>query len=206
MKLISLTFDDGPDTDTTCDVLDRLARYNIPASFFLIGQNINAESRKSAERALKQGCEIENHSFTHSDMTKLSPDEIIDEVSRTTELIKDISGRAPQFFRPPYICYDQKMFDNIPLTFICGSGCDDWMPETSVEKRYRMTMEHAKNGEMILLHDMTGNVNTVNALDLIIPDLLYHGFEFVTVSSLFERLEVTPQRGRIYSNVFSPLA
>ncbi len=69
-----------------------------------------------------------------------------------------------------------------------------------------MTMEHAKNGEMILLHDMTGNVNTVNALDLIIPDLLYHGFEFVTVSALFERLEVTPQRGRIYSNVFSPLA
>ncbi len=201
-KLISLTFDDGPNNSVTNEVLDRLEKYNVPASFFLIGENINMETRVSAERALKLGCDLENHSFTHTDMTKLTPDQIQTEIGETQDLIKDISGVYPEFFRPPYIVYDQKMYDNIPLTFICGAGCEDWIPETSVKDRYERSVANSRNGEMLLLHDCEFNSKTAQTLDLLIPRLLNDGFEFVTERQLFSRLGVKPQHNKIYSNVF----
>ena len=102
-KIIALTFDDGPNTTTTNEVLDVLEKYGIKASFFLIGNNIDSESAKSVKRAYDMGCEIGNHSKTHSYMDKMSIDEIIAEVEETNEKIVDITGEEPKFFRPPYI-------------------------------------------------------------------------------------------------------
>lgn len=72
VKYIALTFDDGPNATTTNDVIDKLEKYDIVASFFLIGNNINDESAKAVKRAYDLGCEINNHSRTHSNMTELS--------------------------------------------------------------------------------------------------------------------------------------
>ncbi|HAM69998.1 MAG TPA: hypothetical protein DCP68_10365, partial [Ruminococcus sp.] len=71
-KLIALTFDDGPNTTTTNDVLDLLAEYDAKASFFLIGDNINSASAASVKRAYDMGMEIDNHSKTHSNMSKMT--------------------------------------------------------------------------------------------------------------------------------------
>ena len=69
---IALTFDDGPNTTITPQVLDLLQEYDIPGTFFLIGKNITPESAKIARRALEMGCEIENHSVTHSHMNQMT--------------------------------------------------------------------------------------------------------------------------------------
>ena len=201
-KLIALTFDDGPNTTVTLQTLDRLKKYNIVGTFFLIGERITDESEKSVERALSQGCEIENHTWTHPFMTKLTAEEIREEVESTTERIVKITGRKPEFFRPPFIEVNQLMYDTIDMTFICGAGCDDWIPDTTAQRRYELAMEHAKHGEMILLHDMIYNEKTVEALDMMIPEMLEKGFEFVTVSQLFRRCGVTPKKNILYSNVF----
>ena len=201
-KLIALTFDDGPNTTVTLQTLDRLKKYNIVGTFFLIGERITDESEKSVERALSQGCEIENHTWTHPFMTKLTAEEIREEVESTTERIVKITGRKPEFFRPPFIEVNQLMYDTIDMTFICGAGCDDWIPDTTAQRRYELAMEHAKHGEMILLHDMIYNEKTVEALDMMIPEMLEKGFEFVTVSQLFRQCGVTPKRNVLYSNVF----
>ena len=75
-KLVALTFDDGP-SDTTSDlVMDKLEKYNIPATFFLIGEQIIPERVRVIERELSLGCEIENHSWTHSDMTKFTKEQM----------------------------------------------------------------------------------------------------------------------------------
>jgi peptidoglycan/xylan/chitin deacetylase (PgdA/CDA1 family) len=71
-KLIALTFDDGPNTTTTNDVLDLLAEYDAKASFFLIGDNINSASAASVRRAYDMGMEIDNHSKTHANMSKMT--------------------------------------------------------------------------------------------------------------------------------------
>lgn len=116
-KLVALTFDDGPTLGITDKVLDVLEENNVVASFFLIGQNITEQTEYLVKRAYNMGCTIENHSKTHPSMIDLTKQEILDEVNYTTERIKQVIGEKPQFFRPPYINYNQTMYDLIDLYF-----------------------------------------------------------------------------------------
>ncbi len=202
---IALTFDDGPNTTTTSHVLDLLEREGIAGTFFLIADNITPDSVKSVHRALAMGCDIENHSVTHSPMSQMTPEQIRQEVGECTRRIMEITGQEPSFFRPPFIAVSQPLFDHVDLTFICGSGCEDWVPTVSAEERARRTLENAKDGEIILLHDTEGNENTVEALKTIIPALKKRGFTFHTVAGLFKECGITPVRNRLYSNVFQTI-
>lgn len=184
--MIALTFDDGPNLVTTPEVLDVLEEYEIVASFFLIGDNINMNNMKVVERAYNMGCEINNHSKTHSDMTKLTAEEIKKEIEYTSNMIENIIGEAPKFFRPPYISVNDTMYDNIDLTFICGHGCNDWENSVTAEQRVEKVLGFADDGVIVLLHDSAYNSQTVEALKTIIPTLLDEGYQFVTVSQLFE--------------------
>ncbi len=192
-KYIALTFDDGPNTTTTNDVLDVLEKYNIVASFFLIGNNINSETEASVKRAYDMGCEIGNHSKTHSNMIEFSAEEITSEIDYVNDYVEKITGERPKFFRPPYISVNDRMLETIEMPFIAGFGANDWEDRIPAAKRAEMILRQAKNGGIILLHDMQGNDKTVEALDTIIPELKAQGYEFVTVSGLFEALGVTPK-------------
>lgn len=191
-KLVALTFDDGPNIDTTPLVLDKLEKYGIVASFFLEGQKINAATKKVIDRQLSLGCELDNHSWSHPDMSKFTPDQIKKEVEDTNNIINETAGVTPQFFRPPFIALSNDMYLNIDLPFICGIACTDWDPSVSAEKRAEVILTTVKDGDIILLHDLSGNINTVTALDEIIPGLLDQGYAFVTVSKLFELKGVEP--------------
>ena len=200
MPIIALTFDDGPNTVITPQVLDLLEEHGILASFFLIAQNITPESAEVVRRAKAMGCDIENHSVTHGFMNQMSAEQIRDEVRTCTEKIVEITGEAPKFFRPPFIAVSREMYELIDLTFICGMGCEDWVPEVTAAQRAERVLAAAEDGQIVLLHDMQWNQNTVDALETIIPELKKRGYEFVTVSQLFERKGVIPQRGWLYSN------
>ena len=202
MLRIALTFDDGPNTDITPQVLDLLEQYQIVGTFFLIAGNITPESAQMVRRARSLGCDIENHSVTHGHMDKMTPEEIRCEIDECSRKITEITGIAPSFFRPPFIAVNQQLFDEVPLFFICGSGCEDWVPSVSAEERTRRVLENAKDGEIVLLHDMLWNNNTVEALKVIIPALKDRGFTFHTVAGLFRECGVEPVRKRLYSNVF----
>ena len=202
MQRIALTFDDGPNTTITPQVLDILEEHQIVASFFLIAQNITPESALQVRRAYDMGCTIENHTVTHREMNNMAPEEIREEIRGCTEKIVEITGEEPLFFRPPYISLSQTLFDTVDLTFICGSGCEDWVPSVSAEDRARRVLANAKDGEIVLLHDMERNENTVEALKTVIPELKRRGFTFCTVRQIFAECGVTPVRNRIYSNVF----
>ena len=201
MPVIALTFDDGPNTVITPQVLDILEKEGIVGTFFLIAQNINPESAEMVRRAVSLGCEIENHSVTHPCMDTLSVEEIRKEVQTCTDRIVEITGRVPQFVRPPCIAVSQAMYDNIDLTFICGMGCEDWVPTVTAQERIDRVLANAADGQIVLLHDMEWNVNTVEALKTIVPELKKRGYEFATVSQIFKMKNVTPKRGWLYSNV-----
>lgn len=201
MPVIALTFDDGPNTVITPQVLDILEKEGIVGTFFLIAQNITPESAEMVRRARAMGCDIENHTVTHPFMDKLSVEEIREEVQTCTDRIVEITGEAPEFFRPPFIAVNQAMYDNIDLTFICGIGCEDWVPAVTAQERIDRVLANAADGQIVLLHDMEWNVNTVEALKTIIPELKKRGYEFATVSQIFKMKNVTPKRGWLYSNV-----
>lgn len=200
-KLVALTFDDGPTIGITDQVLDVLQENGVVASFFLIGQQITDETRYLVKRAHDMGCSIENHSKTHQSMPKQSRQEIVEEIQYTSGLIEEITGEKPAFFRPPFIDYDQKMYDLIDLGFICGYGCEDWLPTVTAQERIDRVLHDANPGFIILLHDMTDNTNTVEAIKTIIPELKKQGYEFVTVRDLFQKSGIKPQRNVIYMGV-----
>lgn len=191
-KVIALTFDDGPNTTTTVEMLDQLEKYEVVASFFVVGNSITEESGEVMKRAYDMGCEIGNHSQTHSDMTKMTEEDIREEIRYTSDMVEEITGEAPHFFRPPYISVNDTMFDAIDLPFISGYGANDWEDTVTAEQRASKILDQVSDGSIILLHDMAGNSKTVEALDLLIPALLEDGYTFVTISDLFAAKGVTP--------------
>ena len=202
---IAITFDDGPNATTTMEVLDILEKYQVRASFFLIGTNINDEPAKSVKRAFDLGCDIESHSKTHSYMDKMTADEIKDEVAYVNDKVKEITGTTPKFFRPPYIAVNDTMYENIDMTFISGNGCNDWDDKVTAEYRAKYLEKKAADGVIFLLHDAEGNSKTVEALDKAIPILLEKGFQFATISELFELkgIEISGTDTNIYSELIA---
>lgn len=200
-KSCALTFDDGPNDLTTPQVLDKLEQYGVTASFFLIGNNINDSSAEVVKRAYDMGCEINNHSKTHSYMNQMEADKIADEINFTSDKIAEITGERAKFFRPPYIAVNDTMFESIDLPFIAGIGANDWDDKVSAEERAKRIIDNASDGCIILLHDSYGNSKTVEALDTIIPTMLDEGYEFLTVTELFEKNGAEPQDRMVYSNV-----
>ncbi|NLJ97024.1 MAG: polysaccharide deacetylase family protein [Clostridiales bacterium] len=200
-KLVALTFDDGPNLDTTPKVLDILEEYGVVATFFLIGKFINEDTKAVMARQLELGCEISNHSWNHNFMNEYTAREIQDEITKTNDKIIETVGVTPRFFRPPYISLSDTMYESIDLPFICGINCLDWDNTVSAERRTQLVLDNIKDGDIVLLHDLSGNKNTVDALGDIISGLLDDGYTLVTVSQLFELKGVDPNvKYKLWSN------
>ena len=200
-KYLALSFDDGPNLTTETKMLDVLAKHNVPATFFVIGKNITDESAENMKRAVRQGCEIGNHSFSHPRMSQMDESQVKEEVETTSGLIEKIIGERPKLFRPPYIDVKPEMYDWIDLTFICGKGCEDWVATVGKDARREGIIANAEPGAIYLLHDFESNEATVEALDEAIPVLKEQGYTFVTVSELFKKLKCTPDGHTLYSVV-----
>lgn len=204
-KVVALTFDDGPNTTTTYEVLEVLKKHDVVASFFLVGNNINDESAKAVKYAYDLGCEIDNHSKTHGYMNEMSAEECAAEVKYVDDKVYEITGEHTKFFRPPYLAICDQMWDYIDIPFIAGVGCDDWNPKVTTERRVAYIEKKAQNGGLdgcvILMHDAAGNDQTVAAIDEIIPALKEMGYRFVTVSELFAEKGVAPAELILYTDV-----
>ncbi|MBQ9110833.1 MAG: polysaccharide deacetylase family protein [Oscillospiraceae bacterium] len=200
-KLIALTFDDGPNTHTTPQVLDVLEQYDARASFFLIGDKISEDNAYVVQRAYDMGCEINSHSRTHSDMTELTAEEIRAEMEFTADAVYGIVGEYPKFFRPPYLNVNQTMYDHIDIPFITGFSSGDSGSDKTAADVADSVLTQAKDGAIILMHDFWGNDKTVEALGTILPELEAQGYEFVTLTELFERKGETPEHGVVYREV-----
>lgn len=199
---VALSFDDGPNNQTTPKVLDIIEEHGITASFFVIGQYIDDSTAPQMNRAISLGCEIQNHSYTHSYMTRLTTDQVKDEIRRTDDLVEKYTSTRPTMFRPPYIDHNKAMHDAVGHVFISGVSCNDWDSGYSAQERYDDLMSKVQDGDIILLHDFKGNDNTVEALKMIIPELKKRGFKIVTISELFEKKGISPKAhsGHIYSD------
>ena len=203
-KYISLTFDDGPnlgDDHTMNDMLDLLEKNDVVGSFFLIGNKINDKNAKVIKRAFDMGCDIENHSWTHPAMPELTKEEMIEEYEKCDQAIIKITGKKPEFFRPPFIAVNDLMHQVIPTPFIQGHGCKDWELDVSAEERIKMLEEGTKDGVLYLLHVMEGNINTLKALEYLIPKLKKDGYTFVTVPEMFRIKGISFQghTGKLYT-------
>ena len=186
-KLVALTFDDGPHKYRTPEILDILDKYNVKATFFVVGAMVH-EYKDIIKREINSGHEIGNHTYNHSKMRKLSCDGLIKELEATENELFEIAEYRPKLFRPPEGYYsDQiaKAVGKIDYNIILWNiDTLDWA-HNEVDKICECVYEGIKPGSIILFHDyVVGKSPTMAALERIIPELLSRGYKFVTVSEL----------------------
>jgi len=194
-KHLALTFDDGPNNDYTPKILDILKKKNVPATFFVTGGNIQ-NNIPLVQREYKEGHEIGNHTFTHPNLEVTTSNRERIELRSTRLLLESILGHSTLLFRPPYItdAEPKTLFQIKSLAvahdegFICVTSYidpNDWEEDVEPDSIVIRTINHRKDGNIILMHDAGGNRDaTIKALPIIIDSLKKLGYEFVTVSDL----------------------
>lgn len=200
-KLICLTFDDGPSNKTTPKVLDVMQRYGAHCTFFCVGSCITEATKHNLSRAESIGCEVANHTYSHPSLTKISKEKQIEELNKTNEKIRDAVGHYPVFFRPPYLAVNNSVLQGLSLVSISGSSSDDWVKSKSPEKIVEDVMKLAKDGAIIVMHDLGANQRTPVALETLVPRLQAEGFTLVTVSELFAAKGKRPELLKNYTSV-----
>lgn len=205
--MVAITYDDGLNGPLEEELLDCLEENGAVATFFLLGTNVAnvSDSENILKRMLKQGCEIGNHSYSHPQLTKLSPKAIREQADKTNDLIEKLSGEVPTLFRAPYGAKNDKVIKTYDMPEI-GWSYDslDWKYRDP--KREFNDIKSAGNldGEVLLFHSI--HEPSVEASKLIIPYLRARGYQLVTVSELAEyRYGVTLENGRSYGPDFFDL-
>ena len=188
---IALTFDDGPDPVYGPQILALLVRYRVPATFFYIG-NLVERYPEIAAQAERAGFVIGNHTWDHSELPLLSPDQVQSELSQTNDAIFKATGIRPTLMRPPYgaitpAIETQNAQDNLS-TILWDVDPRDWArPSTDAITWNVLTNVH--DGAIVLLHEGGGDRSqTVAALEQIIPALSQSGYHFVTVPQMIADL------------------
>lgn len=194
-KLVALTFDDGPAKNTTADLLDILKQYDVKATFFVQGVNVDARPELVA-RAHQEGHEIGNHTYDHKNLTKISMDEVNEQINKTADAVERACGVRPTLLRPPYGATTYKLRDQLTVPVIKWSvePADSFTKDTA--QIVKTVLNDTHDGDIVLLHD-THNY-TVAAVPQIIEGLREKGFTFVTVTELLTRNGDTLKGGEAY--------
>lgn len=197
-KEIALTFDDGPDPVYTAQVLAVLKKYNVLATFFIVGMN-GEHHPELLRQVAAGGHEIGVHTFTHPDISTISPEQFRLELNATQLLIQSQLGQGTLLFRPPYgIDAEPKTPEEVkPLVIASQMGyytigmqidTSDWTrPGAAAIVANTLNLVKSTQGNIILMHDGGGDRSqTVEALPAVIQALQAQGYRFVLVSDLID--------------------
>lgn len=190
-KLVCFTFDDGPYAPVTNRILDTLERYNGKATFFVVGDRAKTYE-KQIKRAHDMGCEIGTHTYSHTNLTKLSVPQMQEEIKKSCDVISSITGEEVKILRPPEGATNDTVKANVGMPMVLWSvDSMDWSYRNAV-KDYNSVMENVFDGSIVLMHDLYPA--TAEAVARLIPQLAAEGYKFVTFSELMEirGIEVKP--------------
>lgn len=188
-KYVALTFDDGPHPKYTEKILSILARYNIKATFFMIGSNV-ANYPKVAQAVYRAGHEIGCHTYSHPHMKELTEAALVNELVKCEQVFESLSIPRPTIFRPPEGFRSEAQVRLIEekgyKVVIWSFDPKDWRGTPSAQM-VSGAMSRVQGGDILLFHDyISGQNNTIAAIEQLIPKLLESGYEFVTVSEMMK--------------------
>jgi peptidoglycan-N-acetylglucosamine deacetylase len=183
-KNIALTFDDGPNSKYTPQILKILAQNDIRATFFLIGQH--AQKNPELVKQIKfAGHEIGNHTYSHVRLTNIPSTKIKIELEKTRDTVLNITGKDTYLFRPPWGVFDNRSLAELAMrkydAVLWSVDSRDWS-RPGVDKIKTNVLSTVRNGSIILCHDDHDQI--VAALPDIIKNLKEQGYQFVTVPEL----------------------
>lgn len=178
---IALTFDDGPHPYFTEQLLDGLKQRGVCATFFMMGKNAE-ENPEIVKRVAEEGHLIGNHSYSHAELTKLSMEERCAELSKTYNLIYELTGLETDFVRPPFGEWEQSYdcnVDMIPVMWTIDTR--DWTTEDA-DLIVSRVIGKEKENDIILMHDYYES--SVQAALRIADYLSEQGYDLVTVDEI----------------------
>ena len=180
-KVVALTLDDGP-SQYTAPILEILREHRITATFCMLGQQI-AEYATVVKEVAAAGHHITNHTWDHSDQTKLSLQAVTSEIDRTNQVMADV-GITATMYRAPYGAWNHTVFE---AAANAGLRPLDWSVDPldwsrpGVSSIVRNIMTHTHTGSIILDHDGGGDRSqTVAAMKIWLPRLIAEGYTFTT--------------------------
>lgn len=180
-KKIALTFDDGPHPVYTQEMLDLLEKEQVPATFFLLGQNVELYGDLVKEIS-EEGHLIGNHTYHHVQITTLPAEQACEEIDKTNNLIKELTGKGTEYVRPPFGTWNEGLETKLNLIPVMWTiDTLDWTTQ-NVDWIVNQVVKNAEENDIILMHD--SYESTVQAVERIITLLQADGFEFVTVDEV----------------------
>lgn len=184
---VALTFDDGPNSKATPQILDILKKYDVKATFFVLGKYIE-KNRDIISREAQENHVIGNHTYTHANGLITDSNKIKRELTRTNDLIRKYSGQNVSFFRPPFGFESWRFMneaENLGYTIILWNrDAGDWNHKTGKDIAAKI-LKYSRNGTIILLHDGGPSREAViEALPKVIDGLKKKGFKFVTIDEM----------------------
>lgn len=194
-KYIALTFDDGPRQGTTDRLLDGLQERGASATFFLVGEQAQANP-ELVQRMKREGHQVGNHTWSHVRLEGAAAAEIADEVGKNEDFLKSLLGGGGYWLRPPYGLITPGTECQIAVPMVKWSvDPRDWESRDTA-KVVQAVLKDAKPNSIILLHDIYPT--SVDAALQIIDALQAEGYWFVTVEELLRLNGVEPQAGTMY--------
>ena len=195
VPMVALTYDDGPYSPVTNRILDTLERYNAKATFFVVGNRVSSYS-STVKRAHDMGCEIANHTYSHTILTSADYNTIQSEINRTNSAVYNVTGKSPQIVRAPGGEVNSRVLSTVGYPFV-GWDVDtlDWSSRnaSSVVSNIK---NNVRNGTIVLMHDLYSS--TASATETIVPWLINRGYSLVTVSELMEYKNINFHAGKVY--------
>lgn len=187
-NIVALTFDDGSDGTNIDSILSILSTYDVKATFFLTGSGASNHQQK-IKNISQYGHDIGNHSYSHPYFTKISPTETKNQLQRTENIIRELTGKTIKpLFRPPYGDYNSTVLQRLgdagyTHTIMWTIDTIDWTGN-SANAIVQRIMAGITPGSIILMHTGAGATGTTSALPTVITRLKAMGYRFTTVSEL----------------------
>ncbi len=181
VKKIAITFDDGPHPSYTAQLLDGLKERGIHATFFVTGEHAELHP-DIIERMFEEGHLIGNHTYSHIQLTKNNREKFKNELIKTNEILKEITGEEVQYVRPPYGSWDksfEKELNMFPVLWTVDPL--DWSSRNVGRITEKIVSKTGEN-DIILMHDYYDT--SVTAALKAIDELLEEGYTFVTVEEI----------------------
>lgn len=189
-KVVALTFDDGPDDKYTPQVMKILDSQDIKGTFFLVGSLIE-KYPGVVEELVASGHQVAGHGWSHSNLKDMSRDQILSDLDQTALSFRNVLGREPIMFRPPYGGLSPDVVKEASAlgytSVIWDSDSLDWYSR-SADSILASALADTKRGSIILMHSAGVNLDaTIEALPELIYTLKSQGYTFVTISELLGR-------------------
>lgn len=196
-KLIAFTFDDGPNSKTTNKLLDNLDKYNARVTFFVVGDRVKTYE-DTLKRAYDMGNLIGSHTYNHKTLFELNNNQIVDEIEKTNNVIKEVTGSDTLYLRPPY-GNTNKNIKNLANMYniLWDLDTEDWKYKDK-NKIAKYIIDNAHDGGIILLHDLYET--SIDGALLAMEELSKNGYAFVTIEEMATLKGITLNKASSYFN------